>query len=202
LATQKLFFIYVSKHDEWQEREKTDWDYVYSMTRFFHWWIKRIFNIDFNLQADILPVVPGKLFDRMSVAYLMRDHKERGNKIYHFYLAYFKPFWTDCGTEGYSADNFGMVEWKRPDKTCADSMRSKYFADVNCPKVSHLITHEVLRNKGNKRKEYFDAVHDLWNRHLHNELPYLYYNERFTEVSKSSSYRYVTLDIKQLKSIL
>ena len=64
-------------------------------------------------------------------------------------------------------------------------MRSKYFADVNCPKVSHLITHEVLRNKGNKRKEYFDAVHDLWNRHVHDGLPYLYYNERFSEVSKS-----------------
>jgi hypothetical protein len=199
---QKLFFIYVSKHNEWQEREKTDWDYVYSMARFFHWWIRRLFNIDFNLQADILPVVPGKLFDRMSVAYLMRDHKERGSNVYHFYLAYFKPFWTDCGTEGYSADNFGMVEWKRPSNTCVDSMRSKYFADVNCPKVSHLISHEVLRTKGNKRKEYFDAVHDLWNRHLHEGLPYLYYNERFTEVSKNSTYKYVTLDIKRLRSIL
>lgn len=198
----KLFFIYVSKHNEWQEREKTDWEYVYSMARFFHWWIRRLFNIDFNLQADILPVVPGKLFDRMSVAYLMRDHKERGSNVYHFYLAYFKPFWTDCGTEGYSADNFGMVEWMRPDKTCVDSMRSKYFADVNCPKVSHLISHEVMRTKGNKRKEYFDAIHDLWNRHLHEGLPYLYYNERFTEVSKDSTYRYVTLDIKRLRSIL
>jgi hypothetical protein len=84
LLNKKLFFIYIAKNEEWQIRQKEDWDYVYSMSRFFHWWIKRHFRIDFSVDADILPVVPGKLFDRMSLDYLLRDHIQRGKGIYHF----------------------------------------------------------------------------------------------------------------------
>ena len=66
--------------------------------------MKYFFDLDFIVEADILPVVPGRLFDRMSIGYLQRDHKERGKSIYHFYLAYFKPLWTDCPTEAYSSE--------------------------------------------------------------------------------------------------
>jgi len=151
----------VAKNEEWQQRQKDDWDYVYSMARFYHWWIKHYFHMDFTVDADILPVIPGKLFDRMSVNYLVRDHNQRGKTIHHFYLAYFKPFWTDCQTEGYSSENFGMIYWGRPDTISSDIQCAKFFADTNCAKVSHVLSHELMRIKGKKRKEYFDMIHDL-----------------------------------------
>jgi hypothetical protein len=84
LVPKKLFFIYVAKNQEWQQRQKEDWAYVYSISRFHHWWIKHFFDIDFKIDADILPVIPGGLFDRMSVGYLARDHSQRGKLTYHF----------------------------------------------------------------------------------------------------------------------
>jgi len=198
LPTKKLFFIYVAKNEEWQQRQKDDWDYVYSMARFYHWWIKHYFHMDFTVDADILPVIPGKLFDRMSVNYLVRDHNQRGKTIHHFYLAYFRPFWTDCQTEGYSSENFGMIYWRRPDTISSDIQCAKFFADTNCAKVSHVLSHELMRIKGKKRKEYFDMIHDLWNRHVYKDLSYNYYNERFIRVSQGSPYRFATLDISQL----
>lgn len=202
MSSHDLFFIYVAKNDVWQDRERDDWNYVHPMTRFYRWWINHYFNLDFNVQADILPVIPGKIFDRMSIGYLMRDHKDRSTRTFHFYLAYFKPFWTDCQTEGYSADNFGMVQWKRPIDPLSEDQRYKYYANINCPRVSHVLSHELIRAKGRKRKQYFDAVHALWARHLDQDLPYLYFNERFREVSNVSSYRYVTIDVKQIRSVL
>ncbi len=200
MLSKKLFFIYVAKNNEWQQRQKEDWNYVSSMTRFYHWWIKHHFNIDFIVEADILPVIPGRLFDRMSVSYLARDHNERGKTVYHFYLAYFKPFWTDCPIEGYSTENLCIVLWKRPTNSISDSERARFFADTNCANISHLLCHEIIRMKGKKRKEYFDAIHDLWDQHIYKGLPLLYYNERFTKVSRNSPYRFVTLDTNNLPS--
>lgn len=198
MLSKKLFFIYVAKNNEWQQRQKEDWNYVSSMTRFYHWWIKHNFNIDFTVEADILPVIPSRFFDRMSVGYLARDHNQRGKTIYHFYLAYIKPLWTDCQTEGYSTDNFCMVLWKRPTNSISDNERVRFFADTNCANISHLLCHEIIRMKGKKRKEYFDAIHDLWDQHIYKGLPLVYYNERFTKVSKNTSYRFVTLDTNKL----
>jgi hypothetical protein len=194
---KKLFFIYVAKEEEWQQRQKEDWDYVSSMARFYHRWIKRYYDLDFTVEADILPVIPGRLFDRMSIGYLDRDHKERGKSIYHFYLAYFKPLWTDCPTESYSSENFGMIQWKRPPNNTlvsSEIQRIKFFADTNCANVSHVLCHEVLRMKGKKREEYFERVHKIWDNHVYKGLPYIYYNERFNRVSKDSYYHFVTLD--------
>jgi hypothetical protein len=198
LLAKKLFFIYVSKNEDWQQRQKEDWDYVSSMSRFYHWWVKRHFNVNFTVDADILPVITGKLFDRMSLDYLVRDHNRRGKTIYHFYLAYFKPIWTDCQTEGYSSENFGMIQWKRPESFISYDHSNKFFADTNCARVSHILSHEIIRMKGKKRKEYFEAVHRLWDRHIYENVPYIYYNERFTRTSKNSFYRFVTLDVDQL----
>ena len=194
--SNKLFFIYVAKEQEWRRRQSEDWDYVSSLSRFYHWWIKRFFDLDFTVEADILPVIPGRLFDRMSISYLQRDHKERGMSVYHFYLAYFKPLWTDCPTEAYSSENFGMVQWKRPDyvPVSAERERIKFFADSNCANISHVLSHEVLRMRGRKRKEYFDSVHELMDKHTYSDLPYIYFNDHFNIVSKSSNYRFVTLD--------
>jgi len=196
---RKLFFIYVVKNEEWEARRIEDWDYVSSMSRFYQWWIKRNFDLDFDLEADILPVIPGKLFDRMSVSYLTRDHAGRGKSVYHFYLAYFKPFWTDCQTEGYTAENFGMIYWKRQETKLSDFRLVRFYADVNCSRVSHVISHEVLRMIGKKRKVYFDSIHELWDRHTHKSLPYIYYNDRFKIVRSNDFYRFVTIDVKEIR---
>lgn len=201
MIQKKLFFIYVAKHEEWQLRQKEDWSYVWSMTRFFHWWTKRHFDITFTLDADILPVIPGKLFDRISLDYLIRDHDSRGKTIYHFYLAYFNPFWTDCNTEGYTTENFGMIFWKRPKENHTIHEREKFYADENCSKVSHVLCHEILRMKGKNRKEYFESIHHLWDRHKTKDLPFLYYNEKYNRVSNNENYKYVTIDVTTLNRL-
>lgn len=195
----KIFFIYVAKNEEWQQLQKEDWEYVSAMSRFFKWWTKRYFDIDLPVEADILPVVPGKLFDRMSLAYLIRDHEQRGRDVFHFYLAYFKPFWTDCNTEGYTAKNLGISWWQRSEaRGEAEATQPELFVEKNCPRVSHILTHEMLRLKGKTKKQYFGNVHDLWDRHIYDNLPFLYFDSHFKKVSKESTHRFVTLDPLEL----
>jgi hypothetical protein len=198
LKADKIFFIYVAKNKEWEQRQKEDWDYVSSMARFFKWWAQRYFDTKLPVEADILPVVPGMLFDRMSLAYLIRDHSDRGKETYHFYLAYFKPLWTDCNTEGYTAENLGISWWERPGAGASETARYSFYADRNCPRVSHLLAHELLRMKGRTKKDYFGKVHDLWDSHLYKDRPFLYFDRQFKRVRKEDSYRFVTLDPAQL----
>jgi hypothetical protein len=198
LKADKLFFIYVAKEKEWQERQKDDWVYVSSMARFFKWWARRYFDISLPVQADILPVVTGKLFDRMSVAYLIRDHTERGKDTFHFYLAYFKPLFTDCNTEGYTAPSLGIAWWQRPSENMSEIRRNGFFADKNCPRVSHVLAHELLRMKGKTKKDFFGKVHELWDRHIHNDKPLLYFDNQFKRVSSDDSYRFVTINPDEL----
>ena len=198
MTVDRLFFIYVAKNEDWQKRQQEDWDYVSSMSRFFKWWARRYFDVDIPVEADILPVIPGKLFDRMSLAYLIRDHEERGTDVLHFYLAYFKPFWTDCNTEGYAAKNLGISWWERPPDGASDAQRVDLFTEKNCPRVSHILAHELLRAKGKSKKQYFGTVHDMWDKHVYDNLPFLYFDSHFKKVSKDSSHRFVTLDPGQL----
>ena len=196
--SNKLFFIYVAKNEEWKKRQEEDWGYVSSMVKFFHWWTKRNFALNFSIDADILPVIEGRLFDRMSLGYLLRDHQGRGKSVYHFYLSFFKPFWTDCHIGGYATNNFGLVQWKRPDHIESKEQLSKFFADYNCARVSHILLHEILRIKGKSKKEYFDKIHDLWDEHEHNNLPFIYYNEKYSRVTNNDFYQFVTMDISKL----
>ena len=169
------------------------------MSRFLQHWMKKTFNLKMPVSADILPVIPGKIFDRMSVSLLARDHSSRGKSIYHFYLAYFKPFWTDCQTEGYSSDNFGMIYWERPIGLSSTSVeRIKFFAETNCVKISHLLSHEIMRMMGKSRKIYFDGVHELCEKHRRGKLPFLYFNDRFDLVPNTESYHFSTIDIKKI----
>ncbi len=195
----RLFFIYVAKNEEWKKRQEEDWDYVSSMARFFKWWIRHEFNEDYSVDADILPVISGKIFDRMSLAYLLRDHRDRGDSTFHFYLTDFKPLWTDCRFEGYHSDSFGLTLWSRPKVFSSDPEKNnRYFADNNCSKISHVLSHEILRRQTKKRKTYFDQVHKLWDLHTRGSVPFLYYNSRFNRVTKNSEYKFVTIDIEKL----
>lgn len=198
LKADRLFFIYVAREKEWQQLEREDWAYVSAMTRFFRWWTRRYFDISLQVQADILPVVPGKLFDRMSVAYLIRDHSERGHETFHFYLAYFKPIFTDCNTEGYTAPGIGITWWQRPVASMPEIKRYRFYADNNCPRVSHILTHELLRMNGKTKKDFFGKVHELWDKHVYNDQPFLYFDSQFKRVSSEDSYRFVTLNPDEL----
>ena len=198
LKADRLFFIYIAKEKEWQQLEREDWVYVSAMTRFFKWWSRRYFDISLPVQADILPVVPGKLFDRMSVAYLIRDHSERGQETFHFYLAYFKPLFTDCNTEGYTAPGVGIAWWQRPAASTSEIQRYHFYADNNCPRVSHILTHELLRMKGKTKKDFFGKVHELWDKHIYKLQPFLYFDSQFKRVSSEDSYRFVTINPDEL----
>jgi hypothetical protein len=198
LKTEKIFFIYVAKNNEWEKMQEQDWGYVSTMARFYHWWAKRYFDISLPVEADILPVIPGLLFDRMSVAYLVRDHSERNKDVYHFYLSYFKPFFTDCNTEGYTAENIGISWWQRPADDTSETKRYAFYADKNCPRVSHVLAHELLRIKGKTKKNFFGKVHELWDKHSTDVLPYLYFDSQFKRVNKEDSYKFVTLDPEEL----
>lgn len=199
MKASKLFFIYVAKNKDWERLQAEDWDYVSSMARFYKWWVKRYLDIDIPVEADILPVIPGKLFDRMGIAYFARDHIERDKNTYHFYLSYYKPLWTDCNMEGYAGDGFGMIWWKRPkDKASSETERLALYSGENCPKVSHVLAHELLRWKGKPKQDYFGKIHDLWDRHEYNDLPYLYFDSQFKRVRKDNSFRYATIDLDKL----
>jgi hypothetical protein len=198
LKADRLFFIYVAKEKEWQQLEREDWMYVSAMTRFFKWWAQRYFGISLPVEADILPIVPGKLFDRMSVAYLIRDHSERGQDTFHFYLAYFKPLFTDCNTEGYTAPGIGIAWWQRPAASMSEIHRHRFYADTNCPRVSHILTHELLRMKGKTKKDFFGKVHELWDKHIYKVQPFLYFDSQFKLVSSEDSYSFVTLNPHEL----
>jgi hypothetical protein len=116
-----------------------------------------------------------------------------------FEAAYFKPFWTDCQTEGYSSDNFGMIYWERPKGLSSTSVeRIKFFAETNCVKISHLLSHEIMRMMGKSRKIYFDGVHELCEKHRRGKLPFLYFNDRFDLVPNTESYHFSTIDIKKM----
>ena len=198
LKADRLFFIYVAREKEWQQLEREDWAYVSTMTRFFKWWSRRYFDISMPVQADILPIVPGRLFDRMSVAYLIRDHSERGQETLHFYLAYFKPLFTDCNTEGYTAPGIGITWWQRPDPGMTEVQRYRFYADNNCPRVSHILAHELLRMKGKTKNDFFGKVHELWDKHIYNDQPFLYFDSQFKKVSSKDSYKFVTLNPDEL----
>ncbi len=195
-----LFFIYVAKNKDWIRLQNEDWYYVSLMSRFFRQWIKRSFDVNLKVKADILPVIPGMLFDRMSLSYLSRDHIDRDKTTYHFYLTYFKPFWTDCRTEGYSSENFGVAYWERSKNPLSDLDRIRFYSDKNCARVSHVLTHEILRMMEKSRKVYFDEVHELWDKHIYEQLPFQYFNNKFELVSNKESYRFVTIDPKRIKS--
>jgi hypothetical protein len=93
-----------------------------------------------------------------------------------------------------------MIQWKRSDKLLTGNQRTKFFADTNSPNVSHILCHEVLRMKGKGRKEYFEAVHNLWESYIYKDLPFVYYDREFKKVPKDSFYQFVTIEISKLRS--
>ena len=86
----------------------------------------------------------------------------------------------------YYAENFGMIRWEKP-KSQTDTL---FLAEKNCTAVSHEIAHELLRQSRYKR--YIEDVHDTWQQHLFEAIPFEQYGEDFELTSKKPSF--LTLD--------
>ena len=180
-----LHFIFVIKDKELGQRE-LEFEYIKRMAQFFKIWIKKKFSLDFDIQCDQMITKPRIILQRLDTHSLLKDHRERGEDVYHFYLCHFRPLWTDCTCEGYHAENFGMIKWVDPPNQ--DDVL--FLAEKNCATVSHEITHELLRQSGYKR--FIEDVHEVWGKHLFGDFPFEQYGEDFELTSKKPSF--LTLD--------
>jgi len=181
-----LHFIFVIKDKELGQRE-LEFEYIKRMAQFFKIWIKKKFSLDFDIQCDQMITKPRIILQRLDTHSLLKDHRERGEDVYHFYLCHFRPLWTDCTCEGYHAENFGMIKWVTPPNQ--DDML--FLAEKNCAVVSHEIAHELLRQSGYKR--FIEDIHEVWGKHLFGDFPFEQYGEDFEITSKNPSF--LTLDI-------
>ena len=181
-----LHFIFVIKDKELGQRE-LQFEYIKRMAQFFKIWIKKKFSLDFDIQCDQMITKPRIILQRLDTHSLLKDHRERGEDVYHFYLCHFRPLWTDCTCEGYHAENFGMIKWVAPPNQ--DDML--FLAEKNCAVVSHEIAHELLRQSGYKR--FMEDIHEVWGKHLFGDFPFEQYGEDFEITSKNPSF--LTLDI-------
>lgn len=159
--------------------------YVRDMARFLAHWAGSEFSEDLEASSDMMSVPPRGRLRRLDTHDLLDDHRARGEGTYHFYLANFRPFWTDCTCEGYHAENFGMVWWRSSDDERA-------LAD-NCAAVSHEMAHELLRRRGVRGHR--DAVHDVWTRHFYDGLPFCGYGP---DHRRSDRPRFLTLDASEV----
>tara|TARA_Y100001947_G_C10143841_1_gene220994 strand:+ start:9 stop:584 length:576 start_codon:yes stop_codon:yes gene_type:complete len=180
-----LHFIFVIKDKELGQRE-LEFEYIKRMAQFFKIWIKKKFSLDFDIQCDQMITKPRIILQRLDTHSLLKDHRERGEDVYHFYLCHFRPLWTDCTCEGYHAENFGMIKWVAPPNQ--DDML--FLAEKNCAVVSHEIAHELLRQSGYKR--FIEDIHEVWGKHLFGDFPFEQYGEDFEITSKNPSF--LTLD--------
>jgi hypothetical protein len=167
-----LHFIFLVTQDDLQNRSK-EFEYIQQMAQFYKKWIKDTFSTDVDIQSDQMITVKSGLLHRIDTSALLEDHRKRGQGIFHFYLCNFRPLWTDCTCEGYSAENFGMSLWQRP----KDQNDALFLAEKNCTVVSHELSHEFLRQK--KTKNQVELVHDVWTKHLFDELPFEQYGKDF-----------------------
>ena len=171
-----LHFIFVVREED-REKRQSEFEYVKKMSQFYKIWIKEKFDKDYEIQCDEMITTPRSILQRLDTHTLLRDHEQRGKDIYHFYLTHFKPWWTDCTCEGYHSENFGMSLWNHP-KNDDDIL---FLAEKNCTTVSHEIAHELLRQNGNQK--YIELVHDVWTRHLFDNLPFEQYGKDFKKTN-------------------
>ena len=184
-----LHFIFVIKEEDLGKRKK-EFEYVKQMAKFFQKWIKENFSEDFDIQCDEMITKPRSILQKLDTHDLLKDHRIRGEDIYHFYLTHFRPIWTDCTCEGFHSENFGMSLWKKP-KNEYDEL---FLAEKNCTVVSHEIAHEMLRRHNYKR--YIEDIHHTWTRHLFDNFPFTQYDENFLTTNKKP--KFLVINIKDI----
>ena len=184
-----VHFIFVIKKEDLEKRT-WEFEYITQMAQFYKIWIEKTFSKQIEVQVDQMPVTYS-LFNRINLSSLLNDHRKRGETIYHFYLTYFRPLWTDCTCEGYHAENFSMVWWQ-PGTKKDDIL---FMAEKNCTVVSHELAHEFLRQTGNKN--YVDTVHEIWTKHLFALLPFEYYDNTFKKTDIPATFS--TIDTSEFR---
>ena len=185
-----LHFIFLVKEEELEHR-KWEFEYVTKMAHFYKMWIETTFSRKIEIQVDEMISRSGRRFGIIDVPTILEDHRSRGEDIFHFYLAFFRPLWTDCTCEGYYSDNFGMVKWEK--STQKDDI--SFLMERNCTKVSHELAHELLRQSG--YKNYKELVHEIWDKHLFAALPYEYYDADYKKTEKNPLF--ATLDTSSFR---
>ena len=184
-----LHFIFVVKEEELEARSG-EFEYVKLMGRFFRSWVAEKFSLDADVRCDQMPTTPRSMLQRLDTHILLDDHRRRGPDTYHFYLCHFRPLWTDCTCEGYHAENFGMVFWRRP----PEQDDWLFLAEKNCTTVSHELAHELLRQAGHKR--HATDIHDVWTRHLFGGLEFEQYDRN--NARTKSRPRFLAIDLSSI----
>ena len=183
-----LHFIFVVPEED-REKRQFEFEYIKKMSRFYQIWLKEKFGQEYEIQCDEMITKPRSILQRLDTHTLTRDHEQRGKETFHFYLTHFRPWWTDCTCEGYHAENFGMVFWQTP-KEPNDTL---FLAEKNCTTVSHELIHEMLRIAG--KKKFIQDVHDVWTKHLFEQLEFEQYDEDFKKTNGKPMF--LTMDTSQ-----
>ncbi|MDI1495156.1 MAG: hypothetical protein K8823_462 [Cenarchaeum symbiont of Oopsacas minuta] len=176
------------------ETRTSEYTYVRRMANFYSSWLYENFNEDFDIICDQMAVDKRGLLNRIDTHTLLQDHKLRGSDTLHFYLTNFRPTWTDCTCEGYYAENFGMSLWLRPKK---DDDVDEFCAEKNCPIVSHVLCHEMLRRSGYRRHE--QDVHEIWMKHYHGGFALKTYGKDHLETKEKPLF--TTIDVNAVKAL-
>ncbi|OLD41223.1 MAG: hypothetical protein AUI60_02460 [Thaumarchaeota archaeon 13_1_40CM_2_39_4] len=185
-----LHFIFLVKEEELEKR-KWEFNYVTNMAQFYKTWIEKTFSREVVVQADEMVQRSGNRFNLVDVPTILEDHKSRGENIFHFYLTYFRPLWTDCTCEGYFAENFGMIWWEKSKQE--DDIN--FLMERNCSKVSHELAHEFLRQLG--YKSYKEIVHEIWDKHIFASLPFEHYDSHHKKSERDPLF--ATIDTSSLQ---
>ena len=184
-----LHFIFLVKEED-REKRRFEFEYIQKMSKFYKVWIKEKFGRDYEIKCDEMITKPRSILQRLDTHTLVRDHEQRGRETYHFYLTHFRPLWTDCTCDGYHAENFGLVFWQ-PLKESNDTL---FLAEKNCTVVSHELIHEFLRLSGHKK--FIQVVHDVWTKHLFEQLEFEQYDENFQKTDGKPMF--LTMNTSQL----
>ena len=184
-----LHFIFVVKAEDLPNR-KQEFEYVKKMADFFKYWIKAKFAIDVHVKCDEMITRKRNILQRLDIHTLISDHNQRGSDIFHVYLCHFRPLWTDCTCEGYFAENFCMVYWKKPEQ--GDDYL--FLAEKNCTVVSHELAHEFLRKIHHKK--FIEDVHEAWTRHFYAGLPFEQYDTNFKKTQGKPTF--LTIDLSSI----
>lgn len=169
---------------------KTEYEYVQKMSKFFKSWIADSFDVQYDVQCDALEIDRKGFLSRPGLGTLLQDHKSRGESTWHFYLANFRPFWTDSLSEGYHSENMCMASWSKPKPDSEDT----FLAEKNCVPVSYELAHELLRQKGEKRS--IEDVNTAWAKHYSGALEFAAYGSDYKRTTGFPEF--LTIDPKAI----
>ncbi|MFQ5941366.1 MAG: hypothetical protein ACE5KA_06690 [Nitrososphaerales archaeon] len=187
-----LHFVYVSRSDKYKESLKDELPYIYQMSNFYGWWLREKFTLYYKVSVDVLVVEKAHLLQfRFGMNDLIKHHKEKGEGNYHFYISYFKPIWTDCSA-GFFTDNMGLIQWK---EYSGKVEKHRFFALENCAMVSHVLLHEIGRQKHYDNKRFKEEIHDQWDKHLYGADDFEFYDEKLRFVTGKDDFMFATMKI-------